>query len=85
MRIAWHREPLKVLRRMQRAKAEDIVEAVERIAADPSAPNNNIRPLRGVREGFRVRIGDWRASYTLDRADGVLTVIEVAPRGGAYR
>jgi len=85
MRIAWRREPQKALRRTQPAKAADIVEAIERIAADPSAPNNNIRPLRGLPNGFRVRVGDWRVSYTLDSADGVLTVVEVAPRGGAYR
>lgn len=70
---------------MQPAKAADVVETVERIASDPSAPNNNIRPLRGVRNGFRVRVGDWRVSYTLDRTAGLLTVFEVAPRGGAYR
>ena len=39
---------------MQRAKAEDIVAAVERIAADPSGPNNNLRPLKGVPNGFPV-------------------------------
>jgi mRNA interferase RelE/StbE len=83
--IAWHREPLKVLRRLQPAKAADIVQAIERIAADPSAPDNNIRPLRGMRRGFRVRVGDWRVSYTLDPAADLLTVFEVAPRGGAYR
>lgn len=85
MQIAWHREPQTALRRMQPAKAADIVGTVERIASDPSAPNNNIGPLHGVRNGFRVRVGDWRVSYTLDRTAGLLTVFEVAPRGGAYR
>jgi mRNA-degrading endonuclease RelE of RelBE toxin-antitoxin system len=85
VQIAWHREPLKVLRRLQPAKAADIVEAIERIAADPSAPNNNVRPLRGVRHGFQVRVGDWRVSYSLDHVADLLTVVEVAPRGGAYR
>jgi mRNA interferase RelE/StbE len=85
VQITWHREPLKFLRRLQPAKAADIVEAIERIAANPSAPNNNVRPLRGVRHGFRVRVGDWRVSYTLDHAADLMTVFEVAPRGGAYR
>ena len=74
-----------MLMRMQPAKARDILEAVERIAGDPAAPNNNIKPLRGVRDGYRVRVGDWRVSYLLDRAQDTLEVFEVAPRGGAYR
>jgi mRNA interferase RelE/StbE len=85
MDVEYGRDTLKVLRRMQPAKATDIMDAIDRIAADPNAPNNNIRSLKGVPDGFRVRIGDWRASYTLDRQAGKLKVFEIAPRGGAYR
>jgi mRNA interferase RelE/StbE len=70
---------------MQRAKAEDILAALERIAVDPFARNNNIKPLRGIPDGYRVRVGDWRVSYTLDHRADVIDVFEIAPRGGAYR
>lgn len=70
---------------MQRAKAEDVFTALERIAVDPFAVNNNIKPLRGVPGGYRVRVGDWRVSYTLDHEADVIDVFEIAPRGGAYR
>ncbi len=70
---------------MQPAKGADIRAALARVAADPSAANNNLRPLKGVPQGFRLRVGDWRVSYTLDRAAGVIDVFEIAPRGGAYR
>jgi mRNA-degrading endonuclease RelE of RelBE toxin-antitoxin system len=85
MRIIYRRDPIKALRRMQRPKAEDIITAVERVAADPSAPNNNLRPLKGVPNGFRIRVGTWRVSYVIDREADVIDVFEVAPRGGAYR
>ena len=85
MKVTYRRDPTKVLRRIQPAKAGDIIAAVERVAADPVAPNNNVRSLIGVPNGFRVRIGDWRVSYVLDREAGVLDVFEIAPRGGAYR
>jgi mRNA-degrading endonuclease RelE of RelBE toxin-antitoxin system len=84
-RITYRRDSAKALRGMQRAKAEDIVAAVERIAADPSGPNNNLRPLNGVPNGFRIRVGDWRVSYAIDRDPQVIDVFEIAPRGGAYR
>lgn len=70
---------------MQRAKADDIFEALDRIAADPFARNNNVKPLKGVPNGYRVRVGDWRVSYIFDRHANVIEVFEVAPRGGAYR
>ena len=83
--VIYRREPAKSLRRLQRAKAQDIMAAVDRIAAAPFAPNNNLRPLKGMSNGFRVRAGDWRVSYIIDREAQVTTVFEVAPRGGAYR
>ena len=70
---------------MQPAKARDIREAIDKVAADPSAPNNNLRALKGVPNGFRIRVGDRRVSYTLDRQGGVMSVFEIAPRGAAYR
>ena len=85
MRILIARDARKVLSRMQPAKATDIREAIARVAADPSARNPNLRPLKGVPNGFRIRVGDWRVSYTLDRAADILDVYEIAPRGGAYR
>lgn len=85
MEIVYRRDPLKALRRLQPAKAADIRSAIARIAVDPSAPNNNIKRLSGVPDGYRVRVGDWRVSYTLDRQKSVLEIYEIAPRGGAYR
>jgi mRNA interferase RelE/StbE len=85
MDVEYKRDALKALRRMQPAKAQDIMEAVDRIAADPAVPNNNVKPLKGVPNGYRVRVGDHRASYTLDRKTDKMEVFEIAPRGGAYR
>jgi mRNA interferase RelE/StbE len=85
LKIDIGREALRVLRRMQPAKAQDIRAAIARVAADPTAPANNLRPLKGVPHGFRIRVGDWRVCYTLDRRAGVMRVFEIAPRGGACR
>jgi mRNA interferase RelE/StbE len=85
MRIVIARDARKALSRMQPAKARDIRQAIARVASDPSTPNPNLRPLRGVPNGFRMRVGDWRVSYTVDRAADLLDVFEIAPRGGAYR
>lgn len=85
MKVVINTSALKTLRRMQKAKAEDILMAIERVAADARAKNNNLKPLRGVRNGFRIRVGDWRVSFTFDYAAQVMDVFEIAPRGDAYR
>jgi mRNA interferase RelE/StbE len=73
------------LARIQPAKAKDIREAIDKVAADPNARNNNLRTLKGVPNGFRIRVGDWRVSYSVDYEACVMSVFEIAPRGGAYR
>jgi hypothetical protein len=58
--VVYRRGPLKALRGMQPAKATDVRAVIVRIAEKPLAPNNNVRPLRGVPNGYRVRVGDCR-------------------------
>jgi mRNA interferase RelE/StbE len=41
-----------------------IVEKIKEIAADPYARHNNVTKLQG-RDGYRLRIGDWRVIYEL--------------------
>ena len=60
-----------------------IVAKVKEVAADPYAPNNNLKKLQG-RDGYRLRIGDWRVIYELHDDRLVMLVLEVGPRGGMY-
>jgi mRNA interferase RelE/StbE len=73
------------LERGQPDKARTIREQIGRVAASPMALNNNVKPLKGMEPAYRLRVGDWRVSYTLDPAADVLQVFEVASRGAAYR
>ncbi len=85
MRLAIKHTPLKRLLGMQPKKARVIRDRLEKIAANPRAKNSNLKPLAGVPNGFRLRVGNWRVSFTLDTQAGVMEVFEVEPRGGAYR
>lgn len=60
-----------------------IISRIEKLAADPFAPNNNVTALRGG--GFRLRVGDWRVLYTVSTEDQTMTVAAILPRGEAYR
>lgn len=60
-----------------------IVGKIREVAADPYTLHNNVTRLQG-RDGYRLRIGDWRVIYELhdDRLEP--WALEVGPRGGIY-
>lgn len=55
------------------------------VAADPAYRHNNIKALAGSKDVYRLRLGDWRVIFTIDRNNGTLTVTKIRPRGSAYK
>ncbi|MBF0135064.1 MAG: type II toxin-antitoxin system RelE/ParE family toxin [Magnetococcales bacterium] len=51
-------------------------------AKDPASQVANVRKLQG-RDGYRLRVGDWRVIF--DQDGNVLDILEIGPRGGIYR
>jgi len=47
------------------------------------AQNNNLTKLQD-RDGYRLRVGDWRVIYELEDDRLVMLLLEVGPRGGIY-
>jgi mRNA interferase RelE/StbE len=82
--ICYSPRALKVLRRIPANLAETIRTKVVQVAADPFAPNNNAKKLQG-REGYRLRVGDWRVIYKVEASQLILLVIEIGPRGAIYQ
>jgi mRNA interferase RelE/StbE len=74
---------VKTLRRIPANTARLIRTKIDLLARDPMAPNNNVKALQG-REGYRLRVGDWRVIYELDHDRRILTVLAIGPRGGVY-
>lgn len=73
----------KALSRLPLNWQKRIVGKIKEIAADPYARHNNVTRLQG-REGYRLRVGNWRVLYELhvDRLE--LWALEVGARGGIY-
>jgi len=42
-----------------------------------------VKKLKG-RDGYRLRVGDWRVVYDIEAGKLVLIVIEIGPRGDIY-
>lgn len=54
---------------------------VDAYATDPASLENNVTKLVG-RDGFRLRVGDWRVIFDDDGA--VIAVVKIGPRGDVY-
>ena len=72
---------LKALDRIPQGAARRIRSKIAQYAADPATLRNNVRKLQG-RDGYRLRVGDYRVIF--DEDDVVMTVLQVGPRGSVY-
>jgi mRNA interferase RelE/StbE len=80
--IADTKEALKTLRGMPKNRSRLIVGKIEELAKNPAALANQVTKLQG-RDGYRLRVGDWRVIFTDDAA--MLSVLAIGPRGDIYR
>jgi mRNA interferase RelE/StbE len=69
---------------MPRNTAKLIREKIEQVAADPFSSIPNAKKLQG-RDGYRLRVGDWRVIYEVNKKEITIIVLKVAPRGEVYR
>jgi len=68
----------KALRKLPRNEQERILSAIRRL------PAGDVRRLKGRRDEWRLRVGDWRALIRLDQSARLIVVTAVMPRGRAY-
>ncbi|MDQ3247640.1 MAG: type II toxin-antitoxin system RelE/ParE family toxin [Chloroflexota bacterium] len=73
----------RTLRKLPRNVANLIRAKIDEIAADPYGQHNNVTKLTG-RDGYRVRVGDWRVLYELQDQQLVMLVVKIGPRGSVY-
>ena len=74
----------KGLRAMPARDGKALLSKLERIATDPFAPRAYATKLQG-RPAYRVRQGNWRAIYLIDRTVRVMLVSHVGHRREIYR
>ena len=82
--IEYSKVARKALKTMPRNTARLIIEKIDALAADPMAPNNNVKKLTG-HPGYRLRVGDWRVVYTIHEHALLIAVVRIAPRGEVYQ
>ncbi len=83
-KLMFSLDAAKTLRKMPRNVAKTIRGKLNQLTVDPYAPNNNLTKLAG-REGYRLRVGDWRIIYQINNDILEILVLRIAPRGEVYK
>lgn len=71
------------IRSLPRQFAPNIVEKTFKLADEPRPPQ--VRKLRGTKNEYRLRVGDYRVFFTIDDDAHRIVVFHVAHRREAYR
>ena len=82
--ITYSRQAIKGMMGLQPARRQAVINSINAIAAAPFAKHPNVARLTASR-AYRLRVGDWRVIYELDRKTRTMHVVTIAPRGRAYR
>lgn len=77
------RSAAKALERINDPHRRLITDRLRQLAATPDDPRFSIQ-LTGHKTR-RSRVGDWRILYNVDHVERSVTILEILPRGNAYR
>ena len=80
-KIAYSKQAIKTLKRVPNNESTRIRSKLRQYADDPASQANNVKKLQG-RDGYRLRVGDWRVIF--DENDVVIEVIKIGARGSVY-
>ncbi len=83
-KIAYTKQASKTLKKVPVDIARNLQEKIEQIAEDPYASHSNVTKLQN-REGFRLRVGDWRVIYDIQKDKVIVLVLKIGLRGEVYR
>ncbi|MCH8091443.1 MAG: type II toxin-antitoxin system RelE/ParE family toxin [Proteobacteria bacterium] len=83
-KITYSRQAIKGMMRLQPARRQAVIKRINAIAASPFTQYPNVARL-AASQAYRLRVGDWRVIYEVDRKTKVMHVVIIAPRGRAYR
>ena len=81
--VIIHRKAERILKRLDGDMLERIRQAIRGLASEPRPLG--YKKLTGYENLYRIRVGDWRIIYAIEDAQLIILVLEIPPRGGAYR
>ena len=81
--IRFARSARKELESLPNSHIVRILRKIESLSIDPRPPG--CKKLIGIRDLRRIRVGDFRVIYSVNRSEIVIEIIAIRHRGDAYR
>ena len=82
--VRYSKRALKALRKAEAGIAAGIMAKIDQLAADPFAKGLDTKRLQG-RDGYRLRVGEWRVLHDLDTKAKSISIEDIADRKDAYK
>lgn len=77
MRLQITKTAEKSIKRLDKATRDRIIDGIKKL------PIGDIKKLKGYKNSYRLRIGDYRVIYEFDGY--TIVIADVLPRGEAYK
>jgi mRNA interferase RelE/StbE len=81
-RVRIERKATKALEKLKLNMRKQIVEAIRSLAKDPRLPGSKKMENR---EGWRIRVGDYRVIYGINDEELAVLVVKIGHRRSVYR
>ena len=82
--IIFTKQAAKTLRKIPAAILVNIRQKIEQIAENPFLSHPNVTKLQN-REGYRLRVGDWRIIYEVQQDKILIVILKIGLRKEVYR
>ncbi len=79
--VTYRKEAIKYLRKMTKKDANRFLSAFEKIAKK----GLNIKHFKQIKNGYRLRIGDYRALYSIHENELIIEIVKIGSRGDIYK
>ncbi len=82
MKIELGTKALKFLSKLEKSSRERVFKRIKELGNDPFP--SDVKKLKGERDVYRIRIGDFRVLYRIIPGDGTILVFRVDKRSRVY-
>jgi mRNA interferase RelE/StbE len=83
LEIVWRKSAQKELSKLTKPLALKVVSAISELAENPFPQNS--KKLTGTDSIYRIRIGDYRVVYNVEKEILTITIIRIRHRKEVYR
>lgn len=83
-KLFFHPRAIKKLKRLHPTDHQRILQKIDKLSQSPQAKELDIKKLANTQNSFRLRSGDIRAIFEVDKKTGIIYIWDIDYRGSIY-